>query len=273
MQESLTHRPLPSFDENLRAFLEREISCELFTLYGLFSTGMDPDFDRWLEQTAAKKAIRNCLQQLYSDHGILPAPVLMILAKAERLLTLRPTQLKRQKRERQADIKTLEAALKLFEIYRASSLLLAEPRPLIIKEEMEREGAAHSYLKSLICAIGMIRTSKQPDREMRFCAQTLADFFRSVTEQPMHEHVGTLLKGSFPREWGASSDLRLAALHRTKGPSINARRSTLDEALALQRRDPEYAAHYRSLAEKWKGISWEADKTRGERRKNAPTPH
>jgi hypothetical protein len=106
---------------------------------------------------------------------------------------------------------------------------------------MDQEWPAKRYLKTLKEAIDRIRPHKGSDIEMRFCAQTLAGFFREITKKPLYEIVGLLLVSAFNWSRGQraefSWDLRLAALQRAKGPSINARRSTLQEALDLQNQD------------------------------------
>jgi len=251
----------PPFDQNLRAFVDRKIPCELLTLY--YPHGVDPDFDTWLEGTVKKKDVLVELQDLYSRFGILPAPVLIILAKTQQLLLLKtqeflalknsPKQSRTQKRNRNAYVKACAAALKAIEVYDAPSLFLASDGLLLNREEMEQEGAVRSYLKSLKHAISMIRPRKQSDIEMRFCAQTLADFFLEITGDPRRGTVGVLMKAVFPQEWAARAigpkqdfdGLRRAALERARGPSINARRFTLQEALDLQRRDPEHERHWR----------------------------
>jgi hypothetical protein len=140
-------------------------------------------------------------------------------------------------RRRRKDIEAIDAVLKSIATYNAGDLLLAGL--LDDKEEMEREKEVKSYLEARKTAIGKIRMHKQSDVEMRFCAQTLRDFFRSVTRNPMDEYVGSLLVHAFRWPRGFGGDLRLAALQRAKGPSIIARRLTLEEALQLQTPDPD----------------------------------
>ena len=101
---------------------------------------------------------------------------------------------------------------------------------------MGQEWTVKGYLKTLKRVIGMTRQNKESDVEMRFCAQTLAEFFKEITGKPMYEVVGSLLVYAF--EWPRGhGDLRLAAIQRAEGPSINAKRSTLREALDLQKQD------------------------------------
>jgi hypothetical protein len=114
---------------------------------------------------------------------------------------------------------------------------------------MQYEATAEDYLKALRRdAIGAIKPHKQSNVEMRFCAQTLKDFFQTIAHKNLYEEVGQLIKSAFPEEWGASAagTLRLAALQRAKGPSINARKSTLQEALDLHKCDLEHQRFWRA---------------------------
>ena len=251
MQRSLT-KPLPAFDNNLRAFAERKFPCELFSLH--HDWYLDPDFDRWFAETTKKKEVKDCLQELYSCFGILPAPVLLILAKTQQLLSTRPQPIDRDVRQRRADIKALESALEVMKTYPAGDLFYCGNGLLIGREQMEQEWTVKKYLEDLRDAIGMIKPRKQVNVEMRFCAQTLRDFFQNVIGNNLYQQIGDLMKSAFPEEWGASDPdtRRLAALQRAKGPSINAHRFTLQEALDLQKRDPE---HQRFWREKGKEIS------------------
>ena len=229
-QAFLTIRP--SFEENLQAFLEYKIPCELFVLW--FSLKQDHEFNSWLG--TAVRGVRGCLQDLYEDCGILPAPVLLILSKTKHLCMTRSRPVDRGSRQRLQDIKALNAALKVIETYDSPSLFFAE---MLSEEEMEQERTAKNYLRSLSRAIDMIKPRKEPDVEMRFCAQSLEDFFRSVTGKPMHETIGFLLVHAL--DWPRPrSDLRLAAIQRAKGPAIVARRLMLEAALDLQNGDTNF---------------------------------
>lgn len=240
MQRSIT-KPPPAFDDNLRAFVEREIPCELLTLY--CPSKVDREFDGWLEETARKEPVLACLRELYSLFEILPAPVLLILSTTQHLRSTRPQPLDRDVRQRRADIKALDSARKVMQTYPAVNLFLCDGL-FFTKEEMEQENAVKSYLESLKHVIGRIKPRKQSDVTMRFCAQTLREFFRNVTGKTMDEQVGYLLVSAFnwPRGHG---DLRLATIQRAKGPSIMAKRFTLQEALDLQRQDPEHQRFWR----------------------------
>jgi hypothetical protein len=177
---------------------------------------VDPEFDRWLKEAVEKKEVRGCLEDLYSNHGILPAPVLLILAETKQLLLMPPESPNRNMRQRRKDIKALDTAVKVIQAYDLEAYFPLQ-KFKILKE-----------------ALGM-RMRKQANIELRFCAQTLADFFRHVAGQPLHEDIGSLLNYAFG--WGREkSDFRLAALQRAKGPSIRAKSLILSVAIGLQER-------------------------------------
>jgi hypothetical protein len=228
-QPFFTPDPLPAFHDNLLSFLRRKIPCELFVLYYPVKC---PELDGWLEEVISKDRVLTCLEDLYSQYKILPASVLLILATTKHLNMTRPQTLRRTSRQRSHDRKILDAALKVMGVYNAASLFMSSDGLLLNKAEMEQEKVVENYLKRLKHAISKIGRPKKSDTEMRFCAQTLEDFFRQVTDAPLHEQVGSLLVNAFGWPRG-KSDLRLAALQHAKGPSINARRSTLQEALDL----------------------------------------
>lgn len=248
VQPSLT----PAFDNNLHAFLQRKIPCGLFTLFCAIP-GIDPALNAWLDETAKNQNLIDCLKHLYTEFGILPAPVLLILATTMRLIITRPRPLDRDSRQRRQDTETLTAALDVVNTYDASSLFLSSDSSLLSKEGMEQSRIAKNYLEVLKRTIGRIKRRKQADVEMCFCAQTLREFFYNVTVGPqtLDEYVSRLLVYAFnwPRGKG---DPKLAALQRAKGPSIIAKRLTLQEALDLQKQDP---GHSRFWREKKKELS------------------
>jgi hypothetical protein len=217
--KSLTVPSVP-FETNLQAFSGYRIPCEL--TINARTLGVDPEFDRWLKETVQKKEVRGCLEDLYLNYGILPAPVLLILAETKTLLLspsslfTPPQPLNKSMRQRRKDIKALDAAVKVIRDY-----------------DLEAHFPLRKF-QTLRQALGT-RRRKQSNIELRFCAQTLADFFRHVADQPLHEVIGSLLNYAFG--WGReTSDLRLAALQRAKGPSINAKQIILPVAIDFQER-------------------------------------
>jgi hypothetical protein len=214
-----------------------------------------PEFDEWLEKTIKKKGVLDCLQDLYSAFGILPAPVLVILSYTHKLLWTRPEPITRDARQRRADCKAIDRTLKVMETYPAYSPFFSFNGLLPNKEERKTEAIAKNYLKTLKQAVKMIRPKKQSDVEMRFCAQALADFFHEITGKPQRERVGSLLVHAFNWSRGQSvaGDLRLATLQRAKGPSIITKQLALRDAINLQNRNYQF---WEEEERYWAGNEW-----------------
>ena len=243
MQSSLTQKPLRLFDDNLQAFFEGKCPCELSTLY---RPQRDVDFNQWLIRVAGK--IQDLLEELYLKYEILPAPVLLILATTKhRLMTPEPEPRYKEARQRRADMRKIDGALKVMATYDAAPVFLSTSGALPYQEDINRQNTAKSYLENLKREIGLIRPRKQPDVNMRFCAQALREFFRNVTgsrpkarQQTLDQYVGDLLVQAFNWQCKEGESLPKAAIQRAKGPRDPAVWGLLNDALALQHQKTGY---------------------------------
>src|SRR5262249_34271310 len=145
-------RSFTLFQQNLRAFEERQIPCELFT-HWYPRRGVDVEFDTWFDQIIKKQDLLDCVQNLHSRFAILPASVLTILGLTYEYLSHRNKmpKLERDARQRRADCKAIDEVLRVLEIY-----------PVL---DYAAGIAARDDLKTVKHAIEEIRPKKQPDIE------------------------------------------------------------------------------------------------------------
>jgi hypothetical protein len=163
------------FDDQLYAFIDHKILCALFVHNS--SLKKDP----WLKETANR--VRECLEFLYDEYAILPAPILLILATTKHLMITHPSLRLREglrsKRTRRKHIKALNEALKVLNTY--------GPFPGPFEEGFESR--MRCYLEFVKDKISAIETRKETDVPMRFCAQTLRDFFQAILNDNLYEQL------------------------------------------------------------------------------------
>ena len=185
--------------------------------------------------------IVDLLHDLYKSHGILPAPVLLILLETHHLQVMQEKGRWAQKssRQRNADVTAIERAVRTVETYSE-----------VFTGRIEQQREALNYLRELQRQIQFIKQKKTPQVDMRFAAQTLRWFFRAVAGHPLDDAIGSLMLyafrwfHNFVKKDKDNDNARLAVLQRAKGPSINATKIALREAFDLQMQNYTYWQEY-----------------------------